>query len=191
MGLQESFKEMVTEYNRDDSLREDIINRSRAILKPAKQAIYAVHRNDLENAEQLLINAKEQILACQSSLLTTTIDVGSFNAALEEYIESKCYYEYVKNGSIPTAKELDVKYSVYLSAICDLSGELARRAVILATNNQFDEVKKINNFLDEITELFLHFDFRGGDMRKKVENLKYNLAKVQNILYDISLKVKL
>ena len=37
-------------------------------------------------------------------------------------------------------------------------------------------------------ELFLDIEFRGIDMRKKLEGIKYNVTKTQNILYDIQMK---
>jgi predicted translin family RNA/ssDNA-binding protein len=181
------FNSMVGELTDFDSKREDIIKNSRDILKLSKQAIYNVHRGDLNYAKKNLDEAKKMIGSIKSEIKKdNNLDtIGAFNAALQEFVEGITYYSYVKDGKIPTKKELKVDTTNYLLGICDLTGELGRRAVFLTIDKKYDEVKKIYDVVSDIFGEFLKFDFRNGELRKKSDSIKYNMKKIEEIMYDI------
>jgi predicted translin family RNA/ssDNA-binding protein len=72
--------------------------------------------------------------------------------------------------------------------ICDLTGELTRRAVSLVTKGKGKEVLVIKNFVEDIYGEFLKFDLRNGNLRKKYDSIKWNLKKLEEIMYDLSKK---
>ena len=188
-GLKSEFAKIQKAYEKNDKTRDQIIIESRSILKFSKQAIYALHRDDVKSATKLLAQAKKIISKCDSVLKKYSgKEVGSFNAALEEYVEAECYLSYITTKNFPKAKDLQVHPNVYLLGLCDCTGELARRAVNLAIKGDVKAIEHIHTSLEELTELFLQIEFRGIDMRKKLEGLKYNVTKTQNILYDMSVK---
>ncbi len=201
MGLKniQQFKEELSRlqqnYEQDDITREEIITFARKALKPAKQAIYAAHRNDLTEAEKLLETAKDAINEAHKRLEASGLrDVGMLHASVEEYIEGLCYVSFIKNGSLPLLSDLNLTFTpkpeTYLQAMCDCAGELSRRAVIAATKNEKNVVVTIHETLGELLELFMEFDFRSSELRKKTENLKYSLNKVESILYDLQVKAR-
>ena len=128
-----------------DEKREVIIRISRDILKISKQAIYSVHRGDLKKAGQLVKEAEKNIANVRKAIKKTPelSKVGAFSAAMQEYVEAVCYLGYVKDSKIPSAKKLNAGDEDYLLGLCDLTGELGRRAVISVVNNDFSEIKKI------------------------------------------------
>ena len=71
--------------------------------------------------------------------------------------------------------------------LCDLAGELARKAVTVA-NKDPKIVKRIKDIIEEIFGEFLKLNLRNGELRKKSDSLKWNLNKVEEILYDINKK---
>ncbi|MBN1175261.1 hypothetical protein JXA48_01320 [Candidatus Woesearchaeota archaeon] len=189
--LIKAFQSISKTYENDDSFREKIINTSREIIKPSKQAIYSIHRDDVAQGLKLISLAEKNIenvfkIYAKSGLK----EVGSLKAALEEYVEAKAYFVFVKEQKVILPSDLPkvVHYETYLCGIADFTGEMSKRAVVLATKGNFDEVKIIKNSIEEIHELFLSFDFRSGELRKKAESIKYNLSKVESILYDISMR---
>ena len=188
-GLKTEFARMQKAYEKNDKIRDQIIILSRKILKPSKQAIYSLHRNDTRSAQTLLSSAEKNIKKINRLLEKYDgKNIGAYDAALEEYVEAKCYESFIVSQSFPTAKQLGVTSNIYLLGLTDCTGELARRAVKLAIERKYEEVQLIHNTLVELTESFLNIEFRGLDMRKKLEGLKYNVAKTQNILYDLSMK---
>ena len=181
------FQKMVSEMAGIDERREEIIKRSRDILKLSKQAIYDVHRNDLNYAAKKIGNAESEIKKLKKHISQTKgLDtVGAFNAAAEEWVEAKCYYEFEKTGKIPTKKALSVPTETYLAGISDLTGELSRHAVAKAIEGEDTKVKKIRDIVEDIYGQFLKFSFRNGDLRKKSDAIKWNLKKVEEVLYDM------
>jgi predicted translin family RNA/ssDNA-binding protein len=68
--------------------------------------------------------------------------------------------------------------------ICDLTGELTRMAVAKATKREFKTVEEIKEFVEAIYGEFLKFDLRNGNLRKKYDALKWNLKRLEEVMYD-------
>lgn len=181
------FNRMATELSEFDSKREEIIKDSRDILKLSKLAVYHAHRGDLNYAKKNIEDAKVMIgqIKAEIKKIKGLDSIGAFSAALQEWVEAATYYGYLRTGNIPTKKDLDVDTENYLLGVCDLTGELGRKAVFLTIDKKFDEVKKIHEVVSEIYGEFLKFDFRNGELRKKSDTIKYNLKKIEEIMYDI------
>ncbi len=184
--------ELKKEFEAFELQREEIIILSRSILKFSKQAIYNIHRNDVAESEKNLKEAEVVIKKCNNLLKKNTnlSEIGSFFSSLEEYVEAKCFWALVKEHRIPTNKELGVGYDEYFLGLCDLTGELARQAVLLATKKEFEKVAKLRNIVDDIFGFFSSLDLRNGELRKKFDAIKWNLRKMEDILYDASMKGK-
>jgi predicted translin family RNA/ssDNA-binding protein len=77
-----------------DSLREKLIKKCRDGQKMAKQAIYALHRNDYKKSESLIKECENWII---NELLPIVeeeppLRYGSFAGVIEEYAEAKLFY---------------------------------------------------------------------------------------------------
>lgn len=168
--------------------RESVIKGSRDILRHSKQAIYSVHRNELKEARNILKKLEKQIKELNSTISPKLNLTGAFSTAVQEYVEARCYYEFVSNKSIPSASMLDVQLNDYLLGLCDLTGELGRRAVASVIRKDLKEVYSIRDAVDEIYNMFLQFDLRNGELRKKSDAIKWNLKKIEDIVYDIKTK---
>ncbi|NJO18494.1 MAG: hypothetical protein HC877_23015, partial [Thioploca sp.] len=74
----------------------------------------------------------------------------------------------------------------YLAGLCDLSGELARRAVLRAVVKDVKAVAGIREFVVGLQGGFLKFDLRNGELRKKADQIKWNLKRIEDVWYDLS-----
>lgn len=184
------FNSIASDLDKLDDLREKIIKTSRDILKLSKKAIYSTHKSDLNYSKKNIEQAKKLIVETDKLIQKNSElkEVGAFNDALQEYCEAVCYYEYMKNNRIPTRKELNLSITNYLLGICDLTGELARLAVFLTIDKKYDKVKEIYNTVNEIYGKFLNFNLKNGELRRKSDSIKYNLKKIEEIMYDIAKK---
>lgn len=184
-----SLNNIKKELEEFDKTRESVIKQSRDILRSSKKAIFSIHRDDKKNATTLLKEAKKDIDKLKSLANKADLEaIGAFGEALEEYVEAKCFYGYTYTGKIPTNTELKVEGELYLKGISDLTGELGRKAVRLATKGKYEEVNNIKSMMDEIYAFLLELDLRNGSLRKKVDSVKWNLQKVEDIVYDVSIK---
>ena len=173
-----------------DSKRELLIKKARELLKLSKQVIYSIHREDKKEVLSTVKKAEktkkelDKIASFDRKLLFE----GAYSEACQEYVEALCYDEFDKNNKIPTLAQLNVGYEDYLMGICDLTGELTRKAVAFATKRDFKEVENIKCFVEEIYGEFLKFNLRNGNLRKKYDSIKWNLKKLEEIMYDSSKK---
>jgi predicted translin family RNA/ssDNA-binding protein len=184
------FDEIRKKLEMYDSKREELIKKARDLLKLSKQVIYSVYREDLKEASELAEKSSkikkelDKIADFDKKLLFE----GSYSEACQEYTEAMAYFSFVKDRKLPKASELAVDVEDYLMGICDLTGELTRMAVSMATKRKFKEVEQISEFVDKIYGEFLKFDLRNGNLRKKYDAVKWNLKRLEEVMYDIKKK---
>lgn len=182
--IREEFKQFKEEYDKEDKKREETINKSRLIVKNSKQAIYSLHREDYEKASTLLKESSEKLL----EIIDHENITGSVNAAIEEFVEAKCFEMFLKNKTIPTREELNVPFEKYMCGLADFTGELVRLAVIKGTTRDIKEIEFIRNLVNDLMGSFLEIDLRNSDLRKKYDGIKWNLSKLEQMLYELKLK---
>jgi len=181
------FEKIGKDLKKSEEGREDVIRLSRDIIQISKRIIYSVHRSDPQTASKLMVDIKNKVKKLKN-YDAQKVDTNINSVAYQEYVEAAALFEFKKHGKVPTRKSLEVTNEHYLMGLCDLSGELVRLAVKFAINKKFDEVEKIRSLVDEIYGEFLKFDLRNGELRKKSDSIKWNLKKIEEINYDISLK---
>ncbi len=182
----QDFKKIRERLSKYDNSREELIKKARDVLKLSKQLIYTIHRKELGEADKLVINLKKEKgeldkIAFSSKKLFYE---GSYSDACQEYAEAMAYYGFVKNGKIPTISTLKVNEEDYLMGICDLTGELTRKAVTIAHKDD-KEVERIKELVEGIFGEFLKFDLRNSELRKKSDSIKWNLKKLEEVMYDL------
>ena len=166
-----------------DIKREETIQTSREIIKLSKQIIYSVHRNELDNAFRLTKDIKNKIKNLDKK---KNYDTGISFVAFQEYVEAMVFYEIIKNNKLPTKKELDIDVEPYLTGLADLTGELVRKAVHDAIKKDFASVVKIKELVEDIYGEFLKFDLRNGEVRKKYDSIKWNLNKLEDMIFALN-----
>ena len=183
------FGKIRQELAKTEERRESVIQLSREIIGLSKRIIYALHRDDIREADSLLkgIESKKSALLKNNVKLDINID----QVALQEYVEALCYYHFIQDKKIPTKAALKVDSEVYLLGLCDLSGELVRKAVNEVVKNNFEIAFGIKSLVEEIYDEFLKFNLRNNELRKKSDQIKYNLIKLQDVIYELKMKGKL
>ena len=176
------FEAIRKELNSFEAKREETIQSSRSVITLSKQIIYSVHRNDLENALKLIKEIKEKIRKLDRN---KSYDTGISSVAFQEYVEAIAFYEIIKNKKLPSKKELDVDVESYLCGLADLTGELGRKAVHDAIKKDFKSVTQIKEVVEEIYGEFLKFDLRNGELRKKSDAIKWNLNKIEDLVFSL------
>lgn len=184
------FKDLRQALINMDKERENVILLSRIIVKESKLAIYATHRNDLKEAQSHITIMEKEIKKMNTILNNNPklLYSGSHKAAIQEYVEAKVFFEYVKNKKIPSFKDLDTDEEHYLLGIADLSGELVRRAINAVTEGDTKTAMNIKNVLTEMYGQFLDLDLQNGELRKKFDGMKYDIKKLEEVAYQLKLQ---
>ena len=184
------FEKLLEDYINYSSKRHQIIKDSSDALRLSKQAIFSMHRDDMKIAGKLIedvenIFANFQTYFKRDSALRRE---GAFRAALEEYAEAKFFYNVLVGKKVDFLDEKELNYEGYLCAICDLTGELVRKAVNMATKRKFKEVEKYRDIVEEIIGELIKLNMNNGHLRSKFDDAKRNLRRLEEMLYDIKIK---
>lgn len=182
------FTKLKKDYNAYNKGRGDIIVISRDILKFSKEAIFACHRNQLDQASKSLAAAEKIIKDLQKKMKSNPdlSNEGSFYAGVEEYAEARLLFNYLKTGKVDAIKEVSLTHETYIGALSDFTGELIRKAIADATKRDIGAVEQSKNVIEEIVDQFIQFDLL-KNLRSKYDAAKKNLRKIEEILYDLSM----
>ena len=181
------FEAMRQELERFDGLREQVIGKSRQILKLSKAAIYAMHRDELKDAESKLAAAKKLIAELEFMIKKDPeLDsVGAYSEALQERVEALCYFGFLSERKLITRKQAGCDAITYLEGVCDLVGELTRKAVNSAIDGEGAVALEIRDFVKEVYDELMLFDFRNIPVRKKFDSIKYSLERLENLALQL------
>lgn len=185
MLSKKEFIELRKEIDKDELQREKLISKSREVIKLSKKLIYAVHRNQKKKAEY----EKKKLESAFKEVKKLGSD-GPYKIAAQEYVEAIAYFHYFKTGKLPERKSLNVEAENYLLGLGDLSGELSRRAVNAVIKENYKEFHEIRDLVANLYQEMLLFDFRNNELRRKVDSMKYEVKKLEDISLQLKLKEK-
>ncbi|KAK9388096.1 Translin [Lipomyces mesembrius] len=79
----------------------------------------------------------------------------------------------------------------YLQATISLINELSRLAlnsVIMTENSNYSTPTRINHFIKQLQAGFLMLNLKNDALRSRVDSIKYDVKKVEEVIYDLSLR---
>ena len=181
-----TFKHLKRDYQIHTKYRHSIIRDSNQALHQAKQAVFALHRDEVSQAQKLLSQTEKILIKLQSNLkkVPDLKYTGTYKAALEEYLEAKLFFQVLKFGKIKPVSKIKADFDDYLAASCDLTGELVRKIVLLATEGKIKKARKLKELITEIVNELIKINLTGY-LRHKYDDAKRNLKKAEEILYDL------
>ncbi len=185
------FQQLKKEFDFYGRERREVIDSSNTALMKSKQAIFAFHRNDVPGGIRLLREA-EAIFKNLEKRFKKEEELryeGSYRAALEEYVEAKFFGKVLQGERIDFIREATVDVDSYLAGLCDLTGELTRKAVIFAAERKFDGVEKMVNAVRQIIAELIKFNLTGY-LRTKYDQAKQSLRRAEEVLYEVKMREK-
>lgn len=177
------FQNIRADLKKFEAERELLIQNAREIIQLSKRIIYALQRDDKEIEKDI-----QKITQKVKKLPESKYETGIRSTAIQEYVEALAFYHFLKNARIPTRKQLGVETNEYLLGLCDLTGELVRKAVNYIIKENYQEAVKIKDLVESIYGEFLHFELRNSELRKKSDAIKYSLKKLEELIYDLKIK---
>lgn len=179
-----------TDYQANESERRQINSAANNILFEAKKTIFALQRDDMKTAAAKLKDVEKALNGLEARFGAERLRrEGSYRAAAEEYLESRTFYDVIKDKKVSPVAGLALDYESYLGGICDLIGELVRYATNRAAAGRFSEVAKIKKLAEEIMSQLVDFDLTGY-LRTKYDQARGHLRKLEQMAYEIKLRGK-
>jgi translin len=183
----QNFDKVKNNLDKFDKKREELIKTSREIVRESKKIIYSIHRNEKVSTTKIKTSLKSlTILAKKNPKLLYS---GSVKIAVQEYVEAIAFLEFNKSGKIIPYNPEFIDDEFYLLGLCDLSGELVRKAVQEGINNKNKAVLNIRKAVDELYYKILELDLRNGELRKKSDGIKWDLKKLDEMVFSLKLRI--
>ena len=180
-----SIKKKILQYA---EVRREVIKSSDDALHNAKRAIFAMHRDNMKEAEEKLANSRNLLASVLKKYAKhpEAQDEGAFKAGLEEYVEASLFYQFLTKGKLSKITDIAVPEKSYIGGLCDVPGELYRYAIKSATEKDMDKVKKCANMASEITGELIEFNLTKY-LRTKFDQAKMATQKIEKVVYELSL----
>jgi len=126
-----------------------------------------------------------------SQLWSTTTSWIAFLAALTVYLGSEALATREQVAGLlglttTTTMRLDVEE--YLLGLCHLSNELSRLTVNCVTSEDYSRPGRVAAFLNSLHTGFRLLNLKNDNLRKKFDSIKYDLKKVEEVVYDLSIR---
>ena len=142
-------------------VRDDMLVRSRSLIRDCAHSIRAMHRHELDGAERMLAAARQDARAMVEPLAgyPDLYHSGSTQDALKELVEAHLLYAFITGGPLLTPEELEVTGATYLKGLTEAATEMRRFALDLMRQDRVEEAATYLERMDEIYSLLVTVDF--------------------------------
>jgi translin len=174
-----------------DLKRRDVINQSNNALHSAKRSIFAMHRDNIKEAEGKLKDCEKIFKALNTKYKSDPRikNEGAYKAAVEEYVEATLFHQFLTTGKIGAIKTMDIQPAVFIAGLCDVPGELYRYAIKSATARDLKKVTECATMAQEIIGELIEFNLTSY-LRTKFDQAKGAVNRLENVVYEVSLRDK-
>lgn len=215
MSLMEMFSEFQTHFEEDQVKREDIKTAVRELEQKACKIVSIVqtihHKADSNNINDVCLKAKAKFPEVVTYLeaLANKIPAGQYyrynnhwSFILQRTVFLATYIHYLECDELlsreQVAKMLNMKtdwkdgfhldLDDYLIGVLQLGSELSRLCVNVVIAGEYSKPSKIGIFLSDLDAAFRLLNLKNDNLRKRFDALKYDLKKVEEVVYDLSVR---
>ena len=141
--------------------RDTALTQARQVIRNSSQAIRAIHRLEIDLANEHLGEARKLVEQLKTDLVghPDLFYAGYTQDALKEYVEAMVTCALIQKQEIPLPEELDVEAAVYLNGLAEVTGELRRRCLDILRQGYSDESERLLGIMDEIYSLLITVDY--------------------------------
>jgi translin len=175
------------DFEARNDVRDEVLRRSRELIRLCATAIRASHRDEWETARELLAQADtvageiREATAPYPDLLYA----GYTQDALKELVEAHVTLALARSTSIPEPETLQVSYPAYLNGLCEAASEMRRRCLDELRRGNTAEAERLVRAMDEVYDVLGTFDFPDaitGGLRRRVDQLRGVLERTRGDL---------
>ena len=144
-----------------DKAREIALRYSRNIIINCRKSMQHLHQDHFKEAEELLRKASATLSELRDILKAypDLINAGFVESASQEFVEAHCLTNILKGEELPDPDSLQVTYTSYLLGLCDVIGELRRKALDTILDGEPKEAHQYLAIMEDIYDAILRFDY--------------------------------
>jgi translin len=153
--------EIREDFERRTKIRDEALAQARQLTRFAAMAIRAIHREEKDEAQNQLEQAKTLVQQMREDLKNDP-DLyysGYCQDAIKEYVEANITVALINDRPLPTPQELGAEYATYLGGLAETLGELRRRCMDLLRPGYSHEVERLLGWMDEIFSQLVTMDY--------------------------------
>jgi translin len=171
-------------FSAKDAAREKVLPLCREVIRYCSNAIRAVHRQEFDQAKELLqsarnlLNQLKQTVADYSELSAT----GFIKDAQKEFAEGSITLALVTGEQPPTPDELGVDFTAYLNGLGEAVGELRRYLLDSMRKGDLSRGEELLSAMDDIYNILVTMDFPDaitGGLRHTTDRVRGILEKTR------------
>jgi translin len=154
--------------------RERALPLCRTAIRFAANCIRAVHRGEIEQAEELLAQSRDAVGEAAEALadFPQVMHAGFVHDAQKEYAEASVTLALVDGRELPRPEALGVGGPAYLHGLSETVGELRRQLLDALRRGAIDQCERTLSQMDDIYSMLVTVDYPDamtGNLRRSTD----------------------
>ncbi|KAI6655740.1 hypothetical protein LOD99_1882 [Oopsacas minuta] len=180
----------------EESVRE-LYTSLQAIHNPGKQSIHSI----CEKGDVMLLTSREKLGA-----LICAVPIGRYykfnfmwSFCMQRLVTCISLIHFLRNGTLITqvqvsnnllieSDKFNLTLEDYLVGVLILASELSRLTVNSVIQGDYQRPYDIFKFVSELNAGFKLLHFKNDHLRKKYDSLKYDIRRIEEVVYDLTLR---
>lgn len=141
--------------------RDQALVQTRVLTRLAANTIRAIHRDEREQAHEMLQQARGIVDALKRDLkeYPDLFFAGYTQDAIKEYAEASLTCAMIEDQPLPLPEELGIEYNTYLNGLAETTGELRRKCMDILRQGYSADAERLLSYMDEIYALLVTMDY--------------------------------
>ena len=180
------------DFSAKDAAREKALPLSREVIRYSSNAIRATHRQEFDQAKELLQSAHnlldeaKQAVAAYGKLNSS----GFIRDAQKEFAEGSITLALVTGSRLPHPDELGIDFAAYLNGLGEAVGELRRYLLDSIRGGDLSRGEELLSAMDDIYNILVTIDFPDaitGGLRRTTDMVRGVLERTRS---DLTLVIR-
>jgi len=165
MGLTDNLDSIAGKIRGDllakDAAREKALPLCREAIRYCSKAIRALHRQEFDNARDMLDSARKLVYDSKNSLSDyQELQHSRYMLdAQREYTEGSITLALITRQKLPDPDELEVDYAAYLNGLGEAAGEVRRYILDSLRKGDHTRIEELLQAMDDIYDVLVTIDF--------------------------------
>ena len=179
--------EIRAELDAKNAARDKALVTSREAIRYCANSIRAIHRNEFDQAQELLKEARDRVRETAEEL-KEYLDIyyaGYVQDAQKEYTEAETMYAFIRNQPVPSYQELGVEAAPYLNGLGEAVSECRRSVLDIMRKGDLDRAESLLRIMDDVYYVLIGFDYPDaitGGLRRTMDQTRAVLERTRGDL---------
>ena len=149
------------EFRAKHERREQAIRVSREVVRTSANAIRAIHRNELDEARELIAAAGALVCETQQTLEghPDLYFTGYTQDAQKEYAEACAVLAFIARTELPLPADIGVETPSYLNGLAEAASELRRYILDSLRRDDDSRAEELMRYMDDVYNILVVMDF--------------------------------